>query len=128
MKDLYQELARKLHGKHDAIRRLAGYRLEDVPRDLEKALEGRLVVLYFTASWCAPCVSFMETVREVAAKLRERVAFYKVDVDKNMSIANRYNVEYLPATLLLKGGEPVDRIYGIITARSLESRINRLLE
>ncbi|MEN2999406.1 MAG: thioredoxin family protein [Acidilobaceae archaeon] len=129
MKELYVELARRLHAKHESIMRLSGYKLEEVPAELDKALkEKELVVLYFTANWCAPCISFMETVRDVASKLKERVAFYKVDVDKSIGVANRYNVEYLPATLMLRGGEPVDRIYGIVTARSLENRISRLLK
>lgn len=121
--ELFNLLRARLLERHASLTESLRHRLEDVPEGEEELREGT-VALYFTAGWCAPCISYAETVKEVARRRRE-LRFYKVDVDKRMDLAKRYNVEYLPAIVVLSRGRHVDTIYGLTPARSLEQRIMR---
>ncbi|MCX8196538.1 MAG: thioredoxin family protein [Acidilobaceae archaeon] len=129
VRELYLELARRLLARHEKIAGEAAISVNEAPEDIDRiAKDKELVVLYFTAAWCAPCVTFMESVKEVARRLKDKALFYKVDVDKALRLANLYNVEYLPAVVILKRGEVADKVYGVTTARSLEVRVSRFLK
>lgn len=123
LNELYNLLKARLLERHAALAESVSHKIEDVP-EREEELSRGIVALYFTAGWCAPCVGYMETIREVA-KRRKELRFYKVDVDKRIDLAKKYNVEYLPAVVVLSNGRQVDTIYGITPARSLELRIMR---
>ncbi len=89
---------------------------------------GDVGFLYFTASWCAPCVSFMETVRSLARKYSGRARFYRVSVDDNMDLADMLQVNYIPAFVAVVKGKVVDRVYGVVGYSKLEDFVRRVFE
>ncbi|MEM0491321.1 MAG: thioredoxin family protein [Acidilobaceae archaeon] len=129
VKSLYLEIAKRLHAIYDRLIDEYTTILEDIPRNFQDIVDtiDKPIILYFTAKWCAPCISIQETIREVARIFKGKAYFFKVDVDKDIGIAENYNVEYIPATLIIVEGEVVDRVYGVITSKNLESRILRLI-
>ena len=42
----------------------------------------RLIVLDFYATWCGPCKRMDPIIAELEKKYKDRVDFYKIDVDK----------------------------------------------
>lgn len=95
-------------------------------RDLE-SIEG-VIFIYFTAGWCAPCISFMDSVRRVARSYSGRAKFYKVDIDKNMDLADALHIDYIPAFVAVLNGVVVDRVYGVVGYTRLENMVKRVLE
>jgi len=88
----------------------------------------RVVVLFFTAEWCGPCISLQNSLREIASRvLRDDVVFAKVDVDKSYSIAERFNVQHIPAILVVYRGSVDDVIVGSTTREKLEERLSKYL-
>ncbi|GMI89761.1 thioredoxin H-type 5, THIOREDOXIN H-TYPE 5, LOCUS OF INSENSITIVITY TO VICTORIN 1 [Hibiscus trionum] len=71
----------------------------------------KLVVVNFTASWCAPSRSMIPILVELAKKLPD-VIFFKVDVDDLKTATQDFDVEALPTFILLKQGNIVDKVVG----------------
>lgn len=71
----------------------------------------RLVVVYFTATWCGPCRYMEPTFNEYAAKYTD-VDFVKIDVDELFNVANEYGIQTMPNFLFLKRGKEVDKVVG----------------
>ncbi|MCE4600856.1 MAG: thioredoxin family protein [Desulfurococcales archaeon] len=115
VKDLAERLARELEDRARYVEKMA---LDPVPeitrKDFEKLVdENKVVVLYFTADWCGPCISFLESFREVALQLsRPGVAFARVDVDRTYSLADKYNIQHIPTIVIFRQGKPVETILG----------------
>jgi len=89
--------------------RIAGAAAVDLGSDLDWALDaarksGRLVVAVFGAVWCPYCTRFKEhtlTAPEVRSIAPEFVWVY-LDVDLEVGLARKYDVESTPHTLVLR--------------------------
>lgn len=71
----------------------------------------RLVILYFTATWCGPCRFISPLYTSLAAKYPKAV-FLKVDIDEARDVAARWNVSSVPAFHFIKNGKEVDKVVG----------------
>ena len=80
--------------------------------------EGKLVLLYYTTTWCAPCRVMEETTfedPEVAAWVAEHTVAVKVDGDVSAGRAKRYDRRSYPAVVYVDtDGTAVDRILGLV--------------
>lgn len=125
-RELLRELARSLLERGEYLEKLASDPVPEVTRhDLDEVLgKNRVVFLFFTADWCGPCISFLETFRSVALELsRPGVFFGRVDVDKSFTIAERYNIERIPAIAVFVDGQLVDTIVGSMSQSALRKRL-----
>ncbi|XP_006302972.2 thioredoxin H7 [Capsella rubella] len=82
-------------------------------RSLFDSMKGsdKLLVIDFTAAWCGPCKTMAPRVKEIASKY-SNVVFARVDVDRLMDVAGTYKAMTLPAFVLVKRGEEIDRVVG----------------
>ncbi|KAG5521145.1 hypothetical protein RHGRI_033632 [Rhododendron griersonianum] len=71
----------------------------------------KLMVIDFSASWCAPCRSMEPTINGYASKYTD-VEFIKIDVDELMDVAQEFGVQAMPTFILVKKGKVVDKITG----------------
>lgn len=81
--------------------------------------QDQLVLVDFYAEWCGPCKMMTPILKEVKDVLKERVSIIKIDVDKNQSIASKYQVRGVPTMLLFKKGKQVWRQSGILKKEEL---------
>lgn len=96
---------------------------DDASFDAE-VLESDLPVLVdFFATWCPPCKLLAPIVESLAGELAGRLKVGKVDVDDAQGLAGRYGISAVPTMILFKGGEPVDRITGLLQKGELRRRI-----
>lgn len=51
-----------------------------------------LVLVDFYADWCGPCKMLAPILEDVKKELGDGIKIIKIDVDKNQSIAGKYNV------------------------------------
>ena len=82
-----------------------------------------LVVVDLWAPWCGPCRFVSPILEELARDYRGRLKVVKVNVDDNPSTAQRYQAFSIPTIVLLRGGEPADRIVGALSKEQLVARI-----
>ena len=86
-----------------------------------------LVVIDCWAPWCAPCRILSPIIEEMAHDYAGKIAFGKVNVDKNPRVALEYGIMSIPTLLVFKNGRLVDRIVGAMPRKLLEPRITRFL-
>ena len=78
----------------------------------EKVLKAdKKVLVDFYADWCIPCHMFSPVIEEVA-KENDDVYFYRINVDENNNLANRYRIIYLPTLICFESGEELNRFIG----------------
>lgn len=82
------------------------------------------VVVDFWAEWCGPCRVFSPIVEEVDSELKGKVTFYKLNVDDNPEIAERYNVMSIPTAILFDNGEIKAVSIGALPKESLKKWIS----
>ncbi|POR04078.1 thioredoxin [Alkalispirochaeta sphaeroplastigenens] len=79
----------------------------------EAVLESSLPVLVdFWAEWCMPCKMIEPVLAELASDLEDQVVIARVNVDTAGDLPGQYDIVSIPALLLFKGGEVVDRHVG----------------
>lgn len=71
----------------------------------------RLVILYFTATWCGPCRFISPLFTNLASKCT-KVVFLKVDIDEARDVATRWNIGSVPTFFFIKNGKEVDKVVG----------------
>jgi thioredoxin 2 len=99
------------------------------PEGFQQAISSSLPVLVdFWAPWCGPCKWVEPTVAELAHKRAGHLKVVKLDIDTAPEIAARYEVQGIPALLLIKDGEVQDRLVGAHPAHELDAWASRHLE
>lgn len=82
-------------------------------------------VVDFWAPWCAPCRELAPVVETLAAELKGKVAFAKLNVDDFTPLSEQYDVLSMPTLVVFKDGQAVDRIVGSLPIDQLRTRIQQ---
>lgn len=85
------------------------------------------VLMDFFATWCGPCRMQTPIMEELEKKYAGRIEIKKIDVDRNMELANRYNIMVVPTIVLEKDGREVRRWLGVTSKEELSSAIDEIL-
>jgi thioredoxin 1 len=84
----------------------------DSTADFTEFVNGdRLVVVCFSAVWCAPCQQMSEALEKLTYEF-PNVEFIKVDADNNRDIVNKCQVRSLPTFLCVRKGESRGYVVG----------------
>ena len=85
------------------------------------------VLVDLWAPWCGPCRMIAPIVDNLAAELAGRVRVAKVNVDENPVTSDRFQIQSIPALLILKAGREVDRIVGAQPKSEIVRRLERVI-
>ena len=85
------------------------------------------VLVDFYADWCGPCKQMPPILKEVKSELKENVRIIKVNVDKNPTIATRYQIKNIPTVIIFKRGEPCWKGIGVQHANELTAVLRQHL-
>ena len=96
----------------------------DFDTSVVSAAPDRLVVLDCFATWCGPCKVIAPEVVKFSEDpdFKDKVDFYKIDVDEVPAVAHELGVRAMPTFMLFKDGEKVAEIVGA-NKRALEDAI-----
>ena len=85
------------------------------------------VLVDFWAPWCGPCKMLGPTIEEIANDYAGKARVGKVNTDEAGSIASQYGIQGIPTVILFKGGQPVDRLVGLVKKDKLTEMIDKTL-
>lgn len=83
------------------------------------------VILDFYQATCAPCRVLEPRLERAAQQYAGRVPVYRIDIDRDLSIAERFRVQSIPTILVFRAGNETERLDGLITEQQLRSAFER---
>ena len=86
------------------------------------------VLVDLWATWCGPCHAVAPVLERLAVRHAGRIKVVKVDVDASPALAARFDASSIPLLVVLRNGEPVERIVGAQPLPALEARLAPYLD
>ena len=86
------------------------------------------VLLDLWAAWCGPCQMIAPVVEQLAQEMAGRVRVAKLNVDENPVISERFHVRSIPALLVLRAGQEIDRIVGAQPKTEIVRRLEKAIQ
>ena len=78
----------------------------------------------FYAPWCGPCKMLSPILDSLAGEFAGRVKFVKLNVDEAPELAGDYQITGVPTLILFRGGEAVETMVGMASARALRKMLD----
>lgn len=92
--------------------------MSSIPRN------GKPTVVDFSATWCGPCRAMKPIFESLADELGDKFNFVTIDVDENPELANKYQIQSIPAFVFLdEDGIEGDRKVGSCSQGELKDLI-----
>jgi len=79
----------------------------------------KLVLVDFSAEWCAPCKALAPILKEVKQSMGDSVRIIKIDVDTNPVIAQNLQISGVPTIIIYHEGKQKFRQSGVVPASQL---------
>ena len=83
------------------------------------------VLVDFWAEWCGPCRMIAPSVEAVAADYEGKAGVYKMNVDENMNVPQRYGIRGIPTLIVFKGGQEQERIVGAVSREAIAKVVEK---
>lgn len=84
------------------------------------------VVADFYATWCGPCRILSPRLDALAGSFTNRIKFVKINVDESPDLAQRFNIQGIPALLFFRDGKVVDGTVGLLSSDALKAHLEAL--
>ena len=84
-----------------------------------------LIVLF--VYWCPKCNMMMPVVDEIEEVYKEQLEVVRIDIEKETEIAKDYSIQIVPTFVIMKQGNEVMRMAGIIGEEILKKRIEAVI-
>ena len=84
------------------------------------------VLVDFSAEWCGPCKMMAPILKEVTQKIGNRARIIKIHVDRNPTVARKYQIVSVPTLIVFRNGQIQFRQSGVMQAMQLVALLERL--
>lgn len=86
------------------------------------------VLVDFWAEWCGPCKMMNPIIEEIYKEYEGKAIVGKLNVSENSDISAKYAVRSIPAILIFKNGELIDKTIGVTNKNILALKIEQQLQ
>lgn len=86
------------------------------------------VLVDFWAEWCAPCRMIAPSLEAIAEDYQGKASVYKMNVDENMNVPQRFGIRGIPTLIVFKGGQEQERIVGAVSREAIAKVIDKYVE
>lgn len=87
-----------------------------------------LSIVDFWAPWCAPCRIIAPRIRRLSKIYKGKVAFGKLDTQKNQDIAKQYKIMGIPHLAFFSYGKKISSMTGVKSVGDIKNVIDDLLK
>ena len=81
----------------------------------------------FWAEWCGPCKQIGPILEEISDEKKDLIHIYKINIDTNPEIPQKYGVRGIPTLMFFNDGKLVDTKVGSLSKSSLKEWIDNNL-
>ena len=85
------------------------------------------VLVDMWAEWCGPCHAIAPVLDQLAIEMAGHLRVAKLNVDENPETSQRFSIRSIPALLVFKDGQEVDRIVGVHPKSEIVRRLQQVL-
>ena len=85
------------------------------------------VIVDFWAEWCGPCKQIGPILEEISNEKIDLINIYKLNIDENPEIPQKYGVRGIPTLMLFKDGKLLDTKVGSLPKNSINEWIDNTL-
>jgi len=82
----------------------------------------------FWAPWCAPCKAMSKRIRRLSSMYKSKVAFGKIDIQKNKKTAKKYDIIGIPHLIFFSNGKKISSIHGLKSVGAIKKEIEELIK
>ncbi len=82
-------------------------------------------VLLFVVSWSGNAEIMSNIMKRISQEITEEIYFYKVDIEKEPSIAAFFNIYKVPTILIIREGEVLELLKGFLPASKIKRKISK---
>ena len=80
----------------------------------EKINDTEYILIEFYTTWCGPC-KLLNSVLEKIDNYFDKLMIIKVNLENNLLLKEKYEIDYMPTLLYIKNGIIVDKSEGYLT-------------
>ena len=98
--------------------------------DFEKKVikeQKKIVLVDFFTPWCGPCQIMGPLLEKIAKNFKNKIIFYKVNIDKNQDLANKYHILSIPTLIIFKKGQIIKTFLGLDDERQITKKLENLI-
>ena len=92
-----------------------------------KSSSNILVIVDFWAEWCGPCKQIGPILEQISEEKKGTVKIFKLNIDENPKIPQKYTVRGIPTLMLFKGEKLIDTKVGSLPKSVLNDWIDSFL-
>ncbi len=85
------------------------------------------VLIDFWAAWCGPCRILSPVIDEVAEEVGDKAKVFKVNVDENPELSQKFRITSIPSLLFFKNGQLAQKQIGVQSKVTIKKTIDDLL-
>lgn len=72
----------------------------------------KYVLAFFNSKWCIHCIELKKKIRELSDKKYYHIKIAEIDIQYNKKLVAKYEIKYLPTTIIFIDGYETYRIVG----------------
>ncbi|AOR24550.1 thioredoxin [Clostridium taeniosporum] len=95
--------------------------------EFDNEIKEGVVIVDFFANWCGPCKMLAPIFEQLEEEMKDKVKFFKVDVDESGELATKFNVSSIPTMIIFKDGKDVSTEIGFLPKEKIKENLEKYI-